>query len=312
MSPERNEQLTRHYEREAEATRHSLANSLRELDERLTPGHVFDEVLTYAKGGGGTFARAFSNAVRDNPMPSLLIGTGCMLFLSERTGLTRMLPKARSANQGDDYYAEHESPGIAEAAKEKVSKATESVKHGIGAVGDAVLDASQRARETTRDMREGVTETVEQVKQGAESVRQRVTEKAVNTGEQAMEAGRQVKDKAANLIHEQPLLIAGLGLAFGAAIAALLPSTKVEDELMGETSDSVKRKIGDAATQQFQTVKETASDLVDEAKNVAEREGLTPADMARKFAGNDSSQDSGSEHPSDTNAGGSGQPFPRV
>ena len=89
MSPQSNEQLTRHYEREAEATRNSLASSLNDINERLTPGQLFDEVLTYAKGGGGTFARAFSNAVRENPLPSLLIGTGFMMFLSERTGITR-------------------------------------------------------------------------------------------------------------------------------------------------------------------------------------------------------------------------------
>ena len=36
MSPQANEQLSRHYEREAEATRHSLANNLNELQARLT------------------------------------------------------------------------------------------------------------------------------------------------------------------------------------------------------------------------------------------------------------------------------------
>ena len=75
------------YEREAEATRRRLAENLDELSDRLTPGQVFDEMLTYSRAGGGTFLRAFNNAVKENPLPSLLIGAGCMMFLSEKMGL---------------------------------------------------------------------------------------------------------------------------------------------------------------------------------------------------------------------------------
>ncbi len=73
--------------REAEQTRRRLAQNLDELSDRLTPGQVFDELLTYSRAGGGTFLRAFTNAMRENPLPSLLIGSGCVMFLSEKMGL---------------------------------------------------------------------------------------------------------------------------------------------------------------------------------------------------------------------------------
>lgn len=326
MSPNANEQLTRHFEREAEATRHSLANSLREIDERLTPGQMFDEVLSYAKGGSGTFVRALSNAIRENPMPSLLIGAGCILFFSEKLGISRALPKSRRAEQDYGYSArgaeawhdydrvrdsDRESDtgtGIGEAAREKVATAAASVKQGIASVGDAIGGTAERARETAQDIRDDVSETVEQVKERAESVRQRITEKAMHSGEQAMTAGRQVKEKAADLMHEQPLLIAGLGLAFGAAIAALLPSTRIENQLMGETSDALKKKIGDTATQQFRAAKDTASELVENAKQAVEREGISASDVVRRFSDQDSSASS-----SEQDFGPSpDQPLPRV
>ena len=100
-----NEQLARHYEREAESTRHSLANTLHELNARLTPGHMFDEVMSYARGGGGSFTRAFSNAVRENPFPALLICTGCMLFLSERMGLS-----SRAFSRSTRHDLGHDEP----------------------------------------------------------------------------------------------------------------------------------------------------------------------------------------------------------
>src|SRR5437763_3562667 len=48
------------YAREAEATRHRLAGSLNELSARMTPGQVYDEMMTYTKGGGGTCVRALT------------------------------------------------------------------------------------------------------------------------------------------------------------------------------------------------------------------------------------------------------------
>ena len=78
---------SRDYEQEAERTRRRLAENLDELSDRLTPGQVFDEMLSYSRAGGGTFLQVFSNAMRENPVPSLLIGAGCMMFLSEKMGL---------------------------------------------------------------------------------------------------------------------------------------------------------------------------------------------------------------------------------
>lgn len=284
-----NEQLSRHYEREAETTRRSLANSLNELQDRLTPGQVFDEALTYAKSGSGTFAKAFSNAVRENPFPALLIGTGCMLFMSEKMGIT----KSRTAGGYTASFAEKtdtdHGPSIGERAKEKVHSAADTVKQGFAAVGDRLQDTTERVRETAQGMGEGVAEAAERVRQRTQSVAERLTDTAAQTGEQARIAGRQVKDKANTLMHEQPMLMAGIGLALGAAIAALIPVTRAENRLMGETSDRMKRRVRDTAAQQFEAVKDTAGEFVERAKTVAEREGVTTsgaaAEIVRRFGG---------------------------
>src|SRR5205807_636097 len=102
------------YEREAKATRNRLAHSLDELNDRLTPGQVFDEVLSYARGGSGTFLRALSNAARDNPIPALLIGASCMLFLSEKMGLNRAI--SRGSGGDGSWMASHAAEGMSEAA----------------------------------------------------------------------------------------------------------------------------------------------------------------------------------------------------
>src|SRR3954468_16707354 len=73
---------TRAYEREADETRRRLSSSLDELATNLTPGHMLDEVLSYARAGGAEFLRGLGNAASANPMPTLLIGLGAAMFLT--------------------------------------------------------------------------------------------------------------------------------------------------------------------------------------------------------------------------------------
>jgi hypothetical protein len=59
-------------------------------------------------------------------------------------------------------------------------------------------------------------------------------------------------------------------------VAALLPRTETEDAYLGEASDAVKGAVGEVAGEQYERAKSVASNVVDEVKTAAEREGLTP------------------------------------
>ena len=64
-------------EREVEATRAGLTETLDELRDRASPGQLFEQALDYARtSGGAEFARNLGQSVRDNPLPLLLIGAG--------------------------------------------------------------------------------------------------------------------------------------------------------------------------------------------------------------------------------------------
>ncbi|HEY7246788.1 MAG TPA: hypothetical protein VH678_23180 [Xanthobacteraceae bacterium] len=83
-----------------------------------------------------------------------------------------------------------------------------------------------------------------------------------------------------SLFHDQPLLCAALGIAIGAAIAAALPSTRTEDKLLGETSDAVKDKIGQLASEQLESAKAAAGKAAQAAGTAAVREGLSASGLA--------------------------------
>jgi hypothetical protein len=360
------------YELEAEASRQRLADSLDELVDRLTPGQVVDEILTYAKAGNGTFFRSLSNATRDNPVPALLIGAGCMMFLSEKTGVSRYVAQRMSdgANvttgsasnaalrQGSKAAAGATGSMVrsigssvrrafgatgaaASTVGDRVSEAGHSIQEGAaaaaGKVGDSISSAAGAAQRTAHDMRDRAAGAAGKLQEGAASVtgtaqdyasaaRDRIKDAAGTAADTAQSYAASARDqitgaagaaqqyaasakdaiagaageaydqgartaqkatsKAKDLLNEQPLLVAALGLAVGAVIAAALPATRRENELMGEASDSVKRAVSDAAVEQFDAVSGAAGRIAKGVKTAAEQEGLTTSaavGAAREF-----------------------------
>ena len=68
------------------------------------------------------------------------------------------------------------------------------------------------------------------------------------------------------LCKEEPIVLAGIGLALGATIGALLPASTTENRLMGEASDDVKErarhltdKVKEGAQATYENVKDAAT-----------------------------------------------------
>jgi hypothetical protein len=74
---------------------------------------------------------------------------------------------------------------------------------------------------------------------------------------------------------EQPLVLAGIGVAVGAALGAMLPATEAEDRLMGEASDDLKEKAQDFAGEQIEKAKAVGGHAYEAAGQEAQRQGLT-------------------------------------
>lgn len=64
-------------ERDAEATRAQLAETLDELRSRISPGQLLDQTLDFARASNaGEFVRNLGRDARDNPLPLALVGAG--------------------------------------------------------------------------------------------------------------------------------------------------------------------------------------------------------------------------------------------
>jgi ElaB/YqjD/DUF883 family membrane-anchored ribosome-binding protein len=104
-----------------------------------------------------------------------------------------------------------------------------------------------------------------------------------NTGlglrDQAVEGSQKISSGMTDLIQKNPLLVGGLGLTIGMLIASALPKSDIEQDIMGSVSAEAHKRVKEMASQQFDTVKDLASDAIAGIAEHAGKEGLTPADL---------------------------------
>src|ERR1700744_3093997 len=99
-------------ERDLAQTRARMDTRLNDLQDRLSPGQVIDDLMTYFRGSeGGDFARNLMTSVRDNPLPAALTGIGLTWLMASSTQVngvpaapaaSPMPPKSASASRSND------------------------------------------------------------------------------------------------------------------------------------------------------------------------------------------------------------------
>ena len=269
------ERNSRDYAREAEATRRRISRTMDEVTDRLTVGQVLDEVLGYAKGGGGTMATALTRAARDNPVPSLLVTAGAMMFLSERLGLPRRTAAGSASRTGS--MTRKSGAGL----KQELSEATSAAGDAVSSAGEQIGNLGRQVRDRAASAAQSAGETVQDY---SGAVADQVSELAEQAQEQLETASQQLIHQARRLMEEQPLLAGAIGLAIGAGIAAVLPKTTTEQEFMGDASKAVKEAATEFAEQGYETAKDVVGRVSEAAMNAADEEGLT-GEAVKDFAG---------------------------
>lgn len=251
-----------HLQREADAARVGLADTLGQLRHGLAPAALSGEALALAKDTGLSLVRSLAEQARANPVPALLIGAGLAMLLTRTTGgdvasaAGTVLKSA--ASTGAD--AARQAAGAAgQAMRGAATAATGAANSAATAAGDAVLNTAERAAMSVSQkvgaLRERVSGEVEAVGESASEryaeVREKVHE-AADQGrhtlhdrqDQAREFAQEARNKAQSLaedtrqsikhlLEEQPILMAALGAALGAAVGAALPLSRQEKELLG-------------------------------------------------------------------------------
>jgi hypothetical protein len=94
-------------EREVAEQRNRVEARIGEIKDRLSPGQLLDEALSYTKHGGAHFASNLGSQISANPLPAALVGVGLAWLISStmsgNNGHHASAPADRSFDD-DGYY----------------------------------------------------------------------------------------------------------------------------------------------------------------------------------------------------------------
>ena len=276
-------------EREAEATRVRIEQTLAELRTRISPGQIVDQAVDYARdAAGGDFMRNLSRQVAKNPVPVALMGAGLVwLMMAPRR------PRNGAIEQPGDGSVDTTEPASSNASAKRTGTMTSDSKSKAQTAADTAAERSEKSHEKAGSMASGAYEksadaaarAYDKASDLAGSAYERAGDmigRARETGSEAygrardaashsMASARGARRSISKFAREEPLVVAGIGIALGAVIGALLPSTDIENRTMGERSDALKADAVEAAREQWEHGKEIAETGWAEAKEAARR-----------------------------------------
>jgi hypothetical protein len=256
--------------------RSSVAETSRDIRERVRPANIKSEMTSYVRSQGGQWL----DAARENPLQAVAIGSALAYPVLR---LVRMVPLP-ILMIGAGFYLAASKGGktVTEHVSSTADELTEGIKQSVKGMRDQVS-----GNEPNGDATQGagnVTDTVKRFADRATSAGQRYADAARGASQDAArtvrEAAFDLKGRAnktfAETLEQNPLAVAGVGLLIGGLIAGALPRSDLEDELLRETSQSVKRRAQSAASRGFDAAKDAASEGGRRAYQQAEVEGLDP------------------------------------
>jgi Protein of unknown function (DUF3618) len=291
-------------EREAERTRADLIHTVDALHDRASPDAIKEEMKVYARQTGNELIHTLERKARENPLQTAAIAAGLaypawrflinipapILLVGAGLALTQIGGSSRASQSPDGKEGRRHWGGsgdaspltesvtrtvqdAAEGLKNKVADAAQQAKSGLssgleavrsrtaGAISDATDSARVAASETITAATDAVSATIDA---------------ASRTGDQLSETLRQSSDNLLETMQRHPFLVGGVGLLLGAVVASALPVSDVENRLFGDTSEGLKNRASDMASEGFELAKTVTHDVYRESVGRAEEQGLSP------------------------------------
>jgi len=280
-------------EQDIRVIRSNIDGTLTQLQRRLSPGSLAELAIDFARDNGSAFASNAATmignagrAVRDNPLPVGLICLGVGWLMAGNRGNAAAGASRAAAQPRDPNRGRLQTGGYPGAILHQDGDAAE--RHGATGAGDGSAHAEKAerssisavAKERAAQVGGKLKAAGETVAESAASAADRLTESAQRAREGAASTARAVGEYA----QTHPLMAGAAMLALGAAIAALLPRTRAEDDWLGEASDRTMAAAKRAASDVVDTAGEAAAAAACEFKTEAERHGLTTERAKREVA----------------------------
>ena len=305
----------RRIEHDLDQTRSRLDGHLTELQQRLSPGQVLDDVMRYFRGSeGADFGRNLLDSVRANPLPAALTGIGVAWLMtvnprgaatgpssatngvgtargdSGTSGLGQgshdaITTRLRTAEQGvtreqgeaDDTYDTRldNARGQVVGIARNAQESTASFRKRVG---DALASAQQTVVAGAHDLRDQAGSAAGSLGGAALGAIQNIGDLAQHAGGVATQGGQKAGQAGGNLmaaLAANPALLGAVGVAAGALLGALLPQSDQEGAALGRIAGQARDTARSLAQGAVDQGGHVVQAVLDKGREGAEAHGLT-------------------------------------
>jgi hypothetical protein len=214
----------------------------------------YSETDTYSQAADWLMGTA-----RRKPEALLLLAAGCCLLM--RSG-GHSSARAASHRYGEDAshsrYGEDSERYQSQSSRtpSDIGRASLNVREGLSRAADSATDYASQIKDRVSDTASSYAQSISEFADGARLKRQ---------------AQLTLRSGMDRVLRDQPLAVAMAGFAAGAAVAAVFPSTRIEDRTFGGAREAVTEAAGKAG----ERVVEAAGKAGERLRSAAEERGLT-------------------------------------
>jgi len=244
---EARESLTTGLGEAKESAKQELKDAINGASESVraaTLGRV--ENLATAVGDKMNDARdTLFDTIYNNPIPAAVTGMGVLWLLMNRSRAAS--DRSRGYPTGNGGSVEQIGAAVGRAAQQAGGAVTQGLHGAQSLAGDAFEGASGVVTSIAQSATAGVGQAAHTVSEGAGAL-----------ADNALQGAKRVEQTVQRTMQDRPLAVGAAVLAVGTMVGCLLPHTQAEDQLMGETRDSLLYRAGDAVHEAAGSVTELA------------------------------------------------------
>jgi len=297
---------------EIDQTRERMDHTLSELGERLNPRHLMDEVVEYfrdnqnaakIKEGASRAGRALLDAIQEHPLPLLLVGGGlAWLAVEQRRRSQGYYPDAEDYEEAEyltdmDTSWDEEGPAFVESGVEIEMSECDDLPSQGSSFKSSTMEKAQQIKEHltagAHSAKEKVTEAAGKVGEKARHLRDQTRERTAALSARTRQLSSRIKQRASHAYHRTedslanasdsyPLAV-GVGcLTIGLLAGLLLPRTRKEDEMIGETSEQFRDRAKLRGKEVLERGRKAAKAAVHAVSEQAKTQGFTPEAIKEK------------------------------
>ena len=258
-----------------EDTRADMTQTINEIQERLSPENLvgqvkesvreatigkvervvgqFGETLSEVTEPALEMAGRAGNAIKEvgttvadklykNPIPVALIGLGVgMLVIRNFRG-----------------------PSYSSGASPRRSLQGQRSNYELGDVGRKTYEGGAS---TLNSVKETASDLASRSTDALSNLASRSTDALSDLGTKAKSGASAVSTRFDRMMHENPLAVGAVAMAAGTAIGLVLPSTRIENEYIGETGERLVERVEDVARDALGKVQDAAKQMMPEGQH---------------------------------------------